>query len=161
MTCTQGTDMNSRCISLSDPTESYDEYKGYKRINELLQIAFDAIQHANHEAENLPPSSDGFKRKFAIYAEDDIDEYHDRTRSKNFQAEVKKRGYYTYAAKLFELDDGDVSDDEAPLPEPAYRPAFSPVQLETFVEGQSYTPDHTPPTSPQERCYSPYNPDAE
>lgn len=170
MTCTQGTDMSSRCISLRDPAESFNEYKGCGRINELLQLAYDAIQHANYEAEKLPPSGNGFKRRFTLYAEDDVDEYYERTRRNKFREEVKRRGGYTVAPHFSDYKSDDDFEEGEVAADELYRPAFSPVQF--YVEGGSYTPDHTPPASPREEyyspegspslpCYSPHDPDAE
>ena len=181
-TRTQGTQTTSSfiCITKYNPPDLDDENK---KINEFLQIAGEAIDNANQCAENLQPSSNGFKKRIVVCVEDDIEEHCKRIRREKFQEEVKMRGGYTFAAKLIyrksdasddELEEGEVRQDEE------YIPAFSPIQ---FVEGRSYTPDFTPPISPNEgpyrpigyktpdytppaspigrsgRCYSPYDPD--
>jgi hypothetical protein len=183
-TRTQGTQTTSSfiCITKYNPPDLDDENK---KINGFLQIAGEAIDNANQCAENLQPSSNGFKKRIVVCVEDDIEEHCKRIRREKFQKHVKEHGGHTYAAKLIyhksdasddELEEGEVKSDED------YCRAFSPFQC---VEGRSYTPDFTPPISPNEgpyrhsgyktpdytpaasptglqsgRCYSPYDSDA-
>ncbi len=155
-----------RCITEHDPKDPYYE-KGYTAIAKLLKTARYAIQAANELAKTLPPSpSNGCRKRFALYEMDDIEEYMNRNcypiedekdrvkrlRSEEFKKDVKARGGLTPFHKSDEIE--EIEEGEAT---PCDLPAASPIN---YVEGRSYTPDYTPPSSPLQRCYSPYDPDA-
>jgi hypothetical protein len=158
---------NSRCISEHDPKDPYSE-QGYTGIARLLNIARDAIKAANEFAKTLPPSpSNGCRKRFALYEEDDFEEYVSRhcfavvdeqqrlkrIRSEKFKEDVKRRGGFTPFHKSVEEEEGEVEPNDEEY-NAQYIPPFSPIQ---FTEGRSYTP---PPATQSEWRYSPHDPDA-